>query len=106
MRTWLARLPREIPESARQHLFAMFEHSIDKGLEFRRQNKKYLILPLPDLSLVTCLCNILSAFFDFMAKHGGFGLAGACFDSTRKCVRPRFVRMRDVRSCCVRMRVD
>ena len=77
VRTWIARLPRDIPESAKQHLFLLFEHSIDRGMEFRQQNKKSLMLPMPELSIVTCLCNIMSAFFDFMSKHGGFGVAGA-----------------------------
>ena len=77
MRTWLNRLLRDIPESARKHLLALFEHSIDRGLEFVRTHRKRLMLPLPELSLVTSLCQIMSAFFDFMSKNGGFGNPGA-----------------------------
>ena len=55
---------------------ALFEHSIDRGLEFVRAHRKWLMLPLPELSLVTSLCHILAAFFDFMLKNGGFGIAG------------------------------
>ena len=76
MRTWMQRLPREFPESGRSHMQALFDHAIDKGLKFTRTYAKNQMLPTPELSIIACLCNILTAFFDFMAKNGGFGKAG------------------------------
>jgi len=77
VKTWLHHLPRDIPESGRTHLQALFDHSLDQGLIFVRQYSKQQTIPVPEMSLVMCLCNILTAFIDFMAKHGGFGASGA-----------------------------
>jgi dynein heavy chain len=76
VRTWLNHLPRDFPESGRQHLKALFNHSIDRGLGFVKQFHKHLMLPTPELSLINCLCSILTALFDFMSKNGGFGSPG------------------------------
>ena len=76
VKTWLQRLPRDIPESGKQHLSALFDHAVDKGLKFTRQYAKFQMLPTPELSIIQCLCNILAAFFDFMVKNGGFGNPG------------------------------
>ncbi|XP_067943512.1 dynein axonemal heavy chain 6-like [Watersipora subatra] len=73
VKTWLQRLPRELPESAKEHLFALFEYSIEKGYVFWRQHYKQQHVPAPELSLVFCLCGILSAFINFLANNGGFG---------------------------------
>ncbi|XP_053375273.1 dynein axonemal heavy chain 6-like isoform X4 [Mercenaria mercenaria] len=73
VKTWLQRLPREMPESGKRHLQALFDYSIDKGLKFFQTHHKYQCVPAPDMNLVSCLCHILSAFIDFMSKHGGFG---------------------------------
>ena len=79
VRTWLSKLPRDIPESGRSHLQALFEHSVERGLNFVRTNSKQLMLPTPDMAMVNCLCNILTAFFDFLSKNGGFGKPGEGF---------------------------
>ncbi|KAK2187821.1 hypothetical protein NP493_153g03009 [Ridgeia piscesae] len=75
VKTWLQRLPKEMPESAREHLLGLFELSVDKGMTFIRQNRKYLMLDVPELSLVMCLCSLLQAFFQFLLLNGGFGSA-------------------------------
>ena len=76
VRTWIQRLPREMPESGRQHIMGLFEHSVERGLGFVQQYHKHLMLPTSNMNFVTCLCNILATFLDFMAKHGGFGQPG------------------------------
>ena len=76
VRTWLQRLPRDMPDSGRQHLNLLFEHALDRGLEFVHHHSKHLLIPTPDHSFVMCLCNILAAFLDFMGKNGGFGIPG------------------------------
>ncbi|KAL4237693.1 Dynein heavy chain 14 [Mactra antiquata] len=73
VKTWLQRLPRELPDSGKRHLQALFDYSIDKGLRFFHKHHKFQCVPAPDMNLVSCLCHILSAFFDFMSKNGGFG---------------------------------
>ncbi|WAR20146.1 DYH6-like protein, partial [Mya arenaria] len=67
------RLPREMPDSGKRHLQALFDYSLDKGLRFFHKYHKFQCVPAPEMSLVSCLCHILTAFFDFMGKNGGFG---------------------------------
>ena len=76
VRTWLQKLPRELPESGRRHLEQLFEHSIDKGLAFFRENYKQQFIPAPESSLVSCLCAILSALLTFLSRSDAFGKAG------------------------------
>lgn len=76
MKTWLQKLPKEMPESGKRHLQALFDHSIDRGLKFFGKFGSHQYVPAPVLSLLGTLCNILSAFFDFMGKNGGFGRPG------------------------------
>ncbi|XP_069117336.1 dynein axonemal heavy chain 6-like isoform X3 [Argopecten irradians] len=73
VKTWLSRLPREMPESGKRYLQDMFDHTIEKGLRFARKYIRFQSIPAPEMCLVSCLCHILSAFLDFMAKNGGFG---------------------------------
>ncbi|XP_023930267.1 dynein heavy chain 6, axonemal [Lingula anatina] len=73
VKTWLQRLPKEIPESGKHHLQALFDHTVEKGLEFMLQHQKFQSVPVPAMSMVNCLCSILMSFFDFMSKNGGFG---------------------------------
>lgn len=73
VKTWIQRLSREMPDSGKRHLQALFDYSIDKGLRFFNKHSKYQCVPAPELSLIACLCHILSAFFEFMSKHSGFG---------------------------------
>ncbi|CAH1791320.1 unnamed protein product [Owenia fusiformis] len=73
VKTWVSRLPKEMPESGKRHLQALFDHSIDKGLAFVKNHQKYQLISAPEQSMVMMLCSIMSAFFDFLGKHGGFG---------------------------------
>ncbi|OWF46435.1 Dynein heavy chain 6, axonemal [Mizuhopecten yessoensis] len=73
VKTWLSRLPREMPESGKRYLQDMFDHAIEKGLRFARKYVRFQSIPAPEMCLISCLCHILSAFLDFMAKNGGFG---------------------------------
>ncbi|XP_074663059.1 dynein axonemal heavy chain 6-like [Tubulanus polymorphus] len=73
VKTWLQRLPKDIPTAALDHVIALFEHSIDRGLNFVRKRWKFQHVPAPEMSLISTLCNILTAFFDFLIKHRGFG---------------------------------
>lgn len=79
MKTWIQRLQKDIPDSGKTHLQELFELSIDRGLHFFKENKQFQNVPAPEMCLVTSLCSILSAYFEFMAKNGGFGNPGkAC----------------------------
>ena len=65
-----------MPDSGKRYLQSMFDYTIEKGLKFFHTHKKFQCVPAPDLCIVSCLCHILSAFFDFMSRYGGFGNPG------------------------------
>ncbi|KAH9496161.1 Dynein heavy chain 6, axonemal [Bulinus truncatus] len=73
VKTWLSRLSRDFPESGKNYLHALFEASIDKGLNFLHKYKEHQAILAPDLSIIATLCHILAAYFEFLASHGGFG---------------------------------
>lgn len=77
VKTWLGRLPKEMPDSGKKHLMALFDYSIEKGLKFIKKHVRFQPIAAPDLSTIMTLCNILTAYFDFMLKHGGFGNPGS-----------------------------
>ncbi len=83
VKNWLQKLPRGMPDLGRRHLQLLFNHSVQRGLDFVKRYSKYQTVPAPSMSLVACLCNILTAFLDFMAKHGGFGQPGEAEANTR-----------------------
>ena len=76
VKTWIQKLPRDMPDSGKRYLQSMFDYSIEKGFKFFQNHKRFQCVPAPDMSIISCLCHILSAFFDFMSKHGGFGNPG------------------------------
>lgn len=76
MKTWLQKLPREMPDSGRQHLQQLFDFAIEKGLKFIRKHSRFLMMEVPEMCYIMTLCNILSSFLDFLSKHGGFGAPG------------------------------
>ncbi|XP_077989551.1 dynein axonemal heavy chain 6-like [Glandiceps talaboti] len=73
VQTWISRLSREIPLSGKQHLLALCEKSIDAGMAFIQKYYKYQHVPVPAMSIITTLCNLLDAFLEFLATHGGYG---------------------------------
>ncbi|XP_052105827.1 dynein axonemal heavy chain 6-like isoform X2 [Mytilus californianus] len=73
VKTWLQKLPKDIPESAKKHLMALFDYTIEKGLKFKQKHIRFQPIEAPTLSTIMTLCNILTAYFDFMLQHGGFG---------------------------------
>ncbi|XP_070181014.1 dynein axonemal heavy chain 6-like [Littorina saxatilis] len=75
VKTWLNRLPREMPESGKNHLQALFFHAIDKGVRFMRKHSRFLFLPVPEMSVIATLCNVLNAYISFLKDNGGFGSA-------------------------------
>ena len=76
VRTWINRLPKEFPVSGRDHLLALFEHTMDRCVGFVDKYAKHLTMPTPMMSMIHTMCNLLAAYFDFMVNHGGFGNAG------------------------------
>ncbi|EQB78556.1 hypothetical protein CB1_001073039, partial [Camelus ferus] len=51
----------------------MIKNSITDGLRFIKKHQKFQPFPVQDITIVTTLCRILDAFFEFMDKNGGLG---------------------------------
>jgi dynein heavy chain len=54
-------------------LESMIKKSVPDGLQFIKKHQKFLPYPMQDITIVTTLCRILDAFFEFMSTKGGFG---------------------------------
>lgn len=51
----------------------LIKNSVKGGLQFIKKRQKFQPFPVQDITIVTTLCRILDAFFEFMGKNGGFG---------------------------------
>ena len=76
VKTWLNKLPRDLPESGKNFLQALFDSSMDKGLAFLHKYREHQAVEVPAMSIVGTLCHILSAYITFLGGHGGYGAAG------------------------------
>ena len=56
-----------------EYLEFLIQNSVRGGLEFIKRHQKFQPFPVQDVAIVTTLCRILDAFFEFMNKNGGFG---------------------------------
>lgn len=56
----------------RDHLWRLFENSIEQGVSFLQTNHQYILLNVPTLSIVQMLCNLLECFFNYIFNAGGF----------------------------------
>uniref|UniRef100_H2YVQ4 AAA+ ATPase domain-containing protein n=1 Tax=Ciona savignyi TaxID=51511 RepID=H2YVQ4_CIOSA len=72
VKSWIKRLPKDLPQS-RDHLWDLFELSIETGLQLLEKRLKLQHIPVPQLSVVQTLCRILQVLIGFMNKNGGFG---------------------------------
>uniref|UniRef100_H2YVQ2 AAA+ ATPase domain-containing protein n=1 Tax=Ciona savignyi TaxID=51511 RepID=H2YVQ2_CIOSA len=73
VKSWIKRLPKDLPQSGRDHLWDLFELSIETGLQLLEKRLKLQHIPVPQLSVVQTLCRILQVLIGFMNKNGGFG---------------------------------
>ncbi|XP_076809994.1 dynein axonemal heavy chain 6-like [Clavelina lepadiformis] len=73
VKSWLNKLPKDLPQSGKDHLMGMFELSVDPSLQLLDRRIKLQHLPVPHLCVVQTLCRILQCFLEFMEKNGGFG---------------------------------
>lgn len=58
-------------EQRRDYLLQLFELSIDEGIKFLEENKFELTSPVPALSAVKTLCQIVLGLFNFISEEAG-----------------------------------
>ncbi|XP_051780645.1 dynein axonemal heavy chain 6-like [Erpetoichthys calabaricus] len=68
--TWLAKECKELGESGQKYLQTLFNKSMAEGLDFIKKNQKMQHFPVPEMSIIMTLCNILGAFINVLSKNG------------------------------------
>ncbi|XP_029448950.1 dynein heavy chain 14, axonemal isoform X2 [Rhinatrema bivittatum] len=71
--TWISQVAAKLTQSSAQYLESLFQKSVTKGLNFINKHKKVQPFPAQEMGIVTNLCRVLDAFFDFISRNGGFG---------------------------------
>ncbi|XP_070257562.1 dynein axonemal heavy chain 14 [Myotis yumanensis] len=78
VKSWLAKTSKMMSPSGVDCLEFLIKNSVKDGLQFIEKHQKFQPFPVQNITIVTTLCRILDAFFEFMGKNGGFG---QCEDS-------------------------
>ncbi|XP_057583181.1 dynein axonemal heavy chain 14 [Hippopotamus amphibius kiboko] len=73
VKSWLLKTSKIMNKSEVDCLESMIKISITNGLQFIKKHQKFQPFPVQDITIVTTLCRILDAFFEFMSKNGVFG---------------------------------
>uniref|UniRef100_A0A8C9K0H7 Dynein axonemal heavy chain 14 n=1 Tax=Panthera tigris altaica TaxID=74533 RepID=A0A8C9K0H7_PANTA len=73
VKSWLLKTSKIMSQTGVSCLELLIKNSITDGLQFIKKHQKHQPFPVQDLAVVTTLCRILDAFFEFMSKNGGFG---------------------------------
>ncbi|XP_060048420.1 dynein axonemal heavy chain 14 isoform X2 [Erinaceus europaeus] len=68
VKSWLSKMSKTISQSGVDCLEFMIKNSVAEGLQFIRKHQKCQPFPVQDITLVTTLCRILEAFFEFICK--------------------------------------
>nr|KAF6302477.1 dynein axonemal heavy chain 14 [Pipistrellus kuhlii] len=71
--SWLAKTSKIMSPSGVECLEFLINNSVKDGLQFIKNHQKFQPFPVQNITIVTTLCRILDAFFEFMSKNGGFG---------------------------------
>lgn len=82
VKSWLRNLRKlKMSEEDRDHLWVLFDHTVEQGLSFLEEHQQFRLINVPSLSIVQMLCNLLYGFFDYVHREGGFDPAE---DNTEK----------------------
>ncbi|XP_029790782.1 dynein heavy chain 14, axonemal [Suricata suricatta] len=73
IKSWLLKTSKLISQTGVSYLEFLIKNSITDGLQFIKKHQKCQPFPVQDIAIVTTLCRILDAFFEFMSENGGFG---------------------------------
>ncbi|KAB0345364.1 hypothetical protein FD754_022290, partial [Muntiacus muntjak] len=74
VKSWLLKNSKIMNKSEVDCLEFMIKSSVTDGLQFIKKHQKFQPFPVQDITIVTTLCRILDAFFEFMSKTGMFEL--------------------------------
>ncbi|EPQ07948.1 Dynein heavy chain 6, axonemal [Myotis brandtii] len=73
VKSWLAKTSKIMSPSGVDCLEFLIKNSVKDGLQFIEKHQKFQPFPVQNIAIITTLCRILDAFFEFMGKNGGFG---------------------------------
>ncbi|XP_068841823.1 dynein axonemal heavy chain 14-like [Capricornis sumatraensis] len=74
VKSWLLKNSKIMNKAEVDCLEFMIKSSVPDGLQFIKKHQKFQPFPVQDITIVTTLCRILDAFFEFMSKTGIFEL--------------------------------
>uniref|UniRef100_A0A8D1QXT1 Dynein axonemal heavy chain 14 n=1 Tax=Sus scrofa TaxID=9823 RepID=A0A8D1QXT1_PIG len=70
VKSWLWKTSKIMHKSGVDCLEFMIKNSVTDGLQFIKKHQKFQPFPVQDITVVTTLCRILDAFFEFMSQNG------------------------------------
>ncbi|XP_058131265.1 dynein axonemal heavy chain 14 [Dasypus novemcinctus] len=73
VKSWLCKTSKIMSQTGVDCLESMIKKSVRDGLQFIKKHQKFQPFPVQDITIVTTLCRVLDAFFEFMSTNGGFG---------------------------------
>ncbi|XP_039091728.1 dynein heavy chain 14, axonemal [Hyaena hyaena] len=73
VKSWLLKTSKLMSQTGVSYLEFLIKNSVTDGLQFIKKHQECQPFPVQDISVVTTLCRILDAFFEFMSENGGFG---------------------------------
>ncbi|KAM6217436.1 dynein axonemal heavy chain 14 [Rhynchocyon petersi] len=73
VKSWLLKTSKIMNQAGVDCLEFMIKKSVTDGLQFVRKHQRFQPFPVQDITIITTLCRILDAFFEFIMENGGFG---------------------------------
>ncbi|KAM9212758.1 dynein axonemal heavy chain 14 [Dugong dugon] len=73
VKSWLLKTSKILSQTGVDCLEFMIKKSVTDGLQFLKKHQKFQPFPVQDITIITTLCRILDAFFEFISENGGFG---------------------------------
>uniref|UniRef100_A0A8C8YBW1 Dynein axonemal heavy chain 14 n=1 Tax=Panthera leo TaxID=9689 RepID=A0A8C8YBW1_PANLE len=70
VKSWLLKTSKIMSQTGVSCLELLIKNSVTDGLQFIKKHQKRQPFPVQDLAVVTTLCRILDAFFEFMSENG------------------------------------
>ncbi|KAM5238846.1 dynein axonemal heavy chain 14 [Ctenodactylus gundi] len=67
VKSWLWKKSKIISQSGVDYLEFLIKRSVSAGLQFIKKHEKFQPYPIQDITVVTTLCRILDAFFEFLS---------------------------------------
>lgn len=72
VQSWLTSLPADFPEYAQDHIYMLFEHTVQPAIDFISQLTDQPLSEIPPIGYINTLCNILMCFILYLVENKTF----------------------------------